>query len=193
MGLILGIIGLVKSGSKGAGKGLSIAAIVLAPLAIVVSLVVTAWAVGFVEDRVKDISTAENSPATVTGKIGQPVKDGRFTFVVKSVRCGMVTSEGLSPSKPGYEFCAVHVSVSNDGNDRQSFDPSLIEGFIGGDRYVAHSVATEAANSGGVTESINPGRPIQVVVLIDVPAGKSLDKVEVHDGILSDGTSVSVT
>lgn len=194
LGLIFGIIGLVKSRSSGTGKGLSIAAIVLAVAAFVISVVVNLAAVAVVDNAVKDIEKGENVPAAVAGKIGKSVKDGDFTFVVKSVKCGMTTSGGTLPSKPQGEFCAVNVSVSNHGKEAQMFDASQVEGFIGASKYEADAGASMMANPDTNTflNNINPGNSINAIVLIDVPVGKQLETVELHDSLLSEGTSVSV-
>jgi hypothetical protein len=195
LGLIFGIIGLVTSGSKGAGKGLSIAAIILAVPAVVISIAVTGAAASWVQTKVQDLETAEKTAAPVTGKIGQPVKDGKLTFVVKSVKCGMTTYDGSLPSEPLGEFCVVDVAVSNHGQSEQTVDDILVEGFIAGSRYPANPEATLKANPDPKPSifgrRINPGGSIRTVVLIDVPVGQQLDIVELHDSPLSDGTSVS--
>lgn len=194
LGLIFGIIGLIKSRSRGAGKGLSIAAIVLAVVAFVISVLVNIAAAAVLDTAVKDIGAGENVPAAVTGKIGQSVKDGDFTFVVQSVKCGMTTSGGSIPSKPQGEFCAVKVSVSNHGKEAQMFDASQVEGFIAASKYEADSGASMMANPNTDTflNNINPGNSIKAIVLIDVPVGKQLETVELHDSLFSEGTSVSV-
>lgn len=210
LGLIFAVIGLVTSGSKGAGKGMSIAAIILAVLALVVSIVVTTVAARWVGTKARDFETAQKSAAPVTGTIGQPVKDGRLTFVVKSVKCGVKTYRGSLPAKTLGEFCLVDVSVSNHGDSAQTFADIKVEGFVAASRYEANPEATlkadttpgldaapkAAPNAAGsskrVCPCINPGSVVQTVVLIDVPVGQRLDRVELHDFIFSDGTSVSV-
>jgi hypothetical protein len=194
LGLIFGIIGLVKSGGRGAGKGLSIAAIILAVAAFAISIVVNMTTVAAVNTAVKNINTGQGTPAAVTGKIGQAVKDGSFTFVVHSVKCGMTTSGGSLPSKPQGEFCAVNVSVTNHGTKVQTFDALQVKGFIAGSKYEADAGASAMANPNTDTflTSINPGNSIKAIVLIDVPVGKQLDTVELHDSLFSTGTSVSV-
>ena len=194
LGLIFGIIGLVKSGGRGAGKGLSIAAIILAVAAFAISIVVNMTTVAAVNTAVKNINTGQGTPAAVTGKIGQAVKDGSFTFVVHSVKCGMTTSGGSLPSKPQGEFCAVNVSVTNHGTKAQTFDALQVKGFIAGSKYEADAGASAMANPNTDTflTSINPGNSIKAIVLIDVPVGKQLYTVELHDSLFSTGTSVSV-
>jgi len=194
LGLIFGIIGLVKSGSLGSGKGMSIAAIILSVLAVVISVVVTVVAARWIGEKGTVLEAAQNTAAPVSGTVGQSVKDGDFTFVVKSVKCGMTKYAGSLPAKPLDEFCAVEVSVLNHSQEAQPFDESLVQGFVAGRMYEANSKATQLANPDTKVfqKSIRPGSSIQVVVLIDVPDGKRLDTVELHDFILSDGTSVSV-
>ena len=193
LGLIFGIVGLAKSGSSGPGKGLSIAAIILAVPAIVVSIVITAVAASWMGTKVKEFEISQRVPATVTGKVGQSVKDGKLTFVVKSVKCGMTTYGASLPSKSLGEFCAVDVSVSNHAKSAMMFEDITVEGFVAGSRYEANSVATATANpKTNALLSIEPGNLVKAVVLIDVPVGQQLDTVELHDSPFSDGTSVSV-
>jgi len=195
LGLIFGVIGLVQSGKKGTGKGLSIAAIILAVAAFVISIVVNVTTVAAVDTAVKNLDTGQSAPAQVTGKIGEPVKDGSFTFVVHSVKCGLATSGGSVPSTPQGEFCAVTLTVTNHGKEAQLFSALEVEGFIGGSKYEADSGASAMANPSTDTflNSINPGNSIDATVLIDVPAGRQLDTVELHDSLFSAGTSVSLT
>jgi len=192
LGLIFGIVGLVQSGKRGAGKGLAVAAIILAVAAFVISIVVNMTTVAAVNTAVKNIDTGQGTPAAVTGKLGQAVKDGSFTFVVHSVKCGITTSGGSLPSKPQGEFCAVSVSVTNHGTKAQTFDALEVKGFIAGSKYEADAGASAMANPNTFLTSINPGNAINAIVLIDVPVGKQLDTVELHDSLFSTGTSVSV-
>lgn len=71
LGLIFGIIGLVNSRSKGTGKGLSIAAIVLAVAAFVISFAVNAATASVLDKAVKDVGAGDKVAAAVTPKIGQ--------------------------------------------------------------------------------------------------------------------------
>jgi hypothetical protein len=194
LGLVLGIIGLVQSGKRRAGKGLSIAAIVLALAAFLISTLVNTATFTALNTAAKNIGSGQGTPAEVTGQLGQLVKDGSFTFVVHSVKCGMTTSGGSFPSKPKGEFCAVNVSVANRGTKAQLFDAVEVKGFIAGSKYEADAVASAMANPSTDTflNNINPGNTIKVIVLIDVPAGQQLETVELHDSLFSTGTSVSV-
>ena len=194
LGLISGIVGMMKSGERKAGKGLSIAAVILAVAAFLITAVVDVVVLKVLDSKVNAISEALTVAAPVTGKIGQTVKDGDFTFVVKSVKCGRTTSGGVDPSEATDEFCAVDLSVTNGGKDVNTFDDSQVEGFSAGRRHVANSEASMRANSytNLFPKVVKPGQVLRYVVLIDVPVGEQLDTVELHDSILTDGTSVSV-
>ena len=194
VGLLFGIVGLIKSGERKAGKGLSIAAVILAVAAFLISVVVHVVVLKVLDSKASAISEAQTVAAPVTGKIGQTVKDGDFTFIVRSVTCGRTTSGGVDPSKAAGEFCAVDLSVTNNGKDVNTFDDSQVEGFSAGRRHVANSEASMRANSytNAFPKVIKPGQGLRSVVVIDVPVGEQLDTVELHDSILTDGTSVSV-
>jgi hypothetical protein len=194
VGLISGIVGLITSGERRAGKGLSIAAVILAVAAFPITVVVHVVVLKVLDSKASAISEAQTLAAPVTGKIGQTVKDGDYTFVVNSVKCGKTTSGGVDPSKPADEFCAVDLSVTNDGKDVNTFDDSQVEGFSAGRRHVANPEASMRANSytNVFPKVVKPGQVLRSVVLIDVPVGEQLDTVELHDSILNDGTSVSL-
>ena len=194
VGLIFGIVGLIKSGKRKAGKRLSIAAVILAVAAFLITVVVNVVVLNVLDSKVSAITGAQTVAAPVTGKIGQTVKDGDLTFVVKSVTCGRTTSGGVDPSKATGEFCVVDLTVTNGGKDVNTFDDSQVEGFSAGRRHVANSEASMRANSytNVFPKVVRPGQVLRSVVLIDVPVGEQLDTVELHDSILTDGTSVSV-
>jgi hypothetical protein len=166
VGLISGIIGLIKSGERKAGKGLSIAAVILAVAAFLITVVVDVVVLKVLDSKVSAISEALTVAAPVTGKTGQTVKDGDFTFVVKSVKCGMTTSGGPVPSKATEEFCAVDLSVTNGGKDVNTFDDSQVEGFSAGRRHVANSEATMRANTytNVFPKVVQPGQVLRSVV-----------------------------
>jgi hypothetical protein len=112
--------------------------------------------------------------------------------VVNAVNCGMTTSGGSLPSKPQGQFCAVNVAVTNQGTKAAIFDALDVKGFIGDSKYEADAGASAMLNPNTFLTTINPGNSIKATVLIDVPVGKQLDTVELHDSLFSTGTSVSV-
>jgi len=63
LGLIFGIVGLVKAGGLGTGKGLSIAAIILSVLALVISFVMTFWAARWIGENGEGFAASQNTAA----------------------------------------------------------------------------------------------------------------------------------
>ena len=112
LGLIFGIIGLVQSRSKGAGKGLSIAAIVLAVAAFVIAVVVNLAAATVLDTAVKSVGAADKVAPAVTGtntsgssdtsKSDSSFKDGVLTTPEMKIE---ITDHKIIPvGKKGNEY-----------------------------------------------------------------------------------------
>lgn len=130
------------------------------------------------------------------GGIGDPVRDGKFEFVVNSVECGAkkVGSEFLEEKAQG-QFCLVDVTVTNIGDEAQLFDAGSQKGTTDTGATVdadgsASLVVPE--NEDSFLEEINPGNSIDVVVVYDIAKDQKLTALELHDSILSDGVVVSL-
>lgn len=97
-------LGLVQSNKRNAGKGMSIAGIVLAGLSILGVVLSGMLFTAAVDSAVK---AGGNSAAVqpLTGKMKTDVKDGDFTFMVNSSVCGLKTSGGLVPDVLQGQFC----------------------------------------------------------------------------------------
>lgn len=128
--------------------------------------------------------------------IGDAVRDGKFEFVVKSVKCGVrkVGSDFLE-EKPQGQFCLVDMSVTNIGDESQLFDAGSQKGTTDSGVTVdadgsASLVIPENENS--FIESINPGNSIEVVVVYDIAKNQDLVSLELYDSIFSNGVSVSL-
>src|SRR4051812_47104283 len=67
---------------------------------------------------------SEDKPAK-TAKIGQPARDGKFEFTVKSAKCGVakVGSSMLGEKAQG-QFCLITVNVKNIGKEPQTLSDS---------------------------------------------------------------------
>jgi hypothetical protein len=125
--------------------------------------------------------------------VGQEVRDGKFAFVVKGVRRS--TGEGMA--KPRGEFVVVTMTVTNIGNEPQSFfiqNQKLIDGS--GKQYAADFSAASWINSGQGNESMlmdmNPGFTITTQVPFDVPVGTTASAIEVHDSAFSGGAKINL-
>lgn len=129
--------------------------------------------------------------------LNTPVRDGKFEFVVSSVRCGNPTvgRAPLSRTAQG-QFCLVDVSVRNIGQEGQAFADAYQKAYgTDGSKFGADSAAGLFANASGAAlfTVINPGNQVRGTIVFDIPKGAALSKVELHDSLLSGGVSVSVS
>lgn len=139
----------------------------------------------------------EKDQPDAAAKIGSAVRDGKFEFTVKSVKCGesKVGSEFLSKTAQG-QFCVVNVQVKNIGNEARTFDSSNQRAFGVGDvKYSSDGVASLYANENNESfiNEINPGNSIAANVVFDIPKDGKLLVVELHDSAFSGGVKVSLT
>ena len=107
-------------------------------------------------------------------QIGKPVRDGKFEFTVKSVKCGIskVGGEYLSTKAQG-QFCAVQLKIENIGDEPQSMFADNQYAFDGKNRkFSADSEASIYDDRRQVLwEEINPGNSVKGKVYFDVPKG----------------------
>lgn len=127
--------------------------------------------------------------------LGQPASDGKFTFTVNTVKCGIPsvgdTANGLGATAQG-QFCDVNLKVANTSSESQDFSSSNQYAFSPtGSKY---SDSTEATIAAGVDQNvfsgINPGNSITTDFYYDIPAGTSIAKFELHDSAFSGGVTV---
>ncbi|RAO27762.1 hypothetical protein PSN13_05650 [Micromonospora saelicesensis] len=139
---------------------------------------------------------AEEKPAK-TAKIGQPARDGKFEFTVKSSKCGVakIGSDMLGQKAQG-QFCLVTVNVKNIGKEAQMFDGSSQKAYAAdGTEYSADTGAAIYANKNAETflNDINPGNQVNGVVVFDIPKNVKLTKLELHDSMFSGGVTVALS
>lgn len=125
-----------------------------------------------------------------------PVHDGRFEFVVNRIQCGIESIEldRFSETADG-QFCLVHLSVRNIGDQPQMFSDAEQKAFgPDGAEYGADSAASVLANRGTDVHlrKINPGNRISGVVVFDIPPSSGIVRLQLHDSLLSAGTQVVV-
>jgi hypothetical protein len=140
---------------------------------------------------------AAASKAT-TAKIGEPVRDGQFEFVITSNKCGETTvgTSQYAQAKAQGQFCRVNMTIKNIGDKAQSLfadNQKLVDGS--GKEYSYASTATiYAAPTGGSTwyDQINPGNTVTGDVIFDVPAGVTPVTAVLHDSSFSGGVKVSL-
>lgn len=131
-----------------------------------------------------------------TSGIGRPVRDGKFEFVVKSVKCGVdsVGDDFLNQKAQG-QFCLVTLTVQNIGDEPQTFnDFDQLGHDSKGREYKPDSEAGIYANEDTNVwlNEINPGNKITGVLVFDIPDGTKLTTLELHDSAFSGGVEVSL-
>ncbi|MGW3793837.1 DUF4352 domain-containing protein [Micromonospora arida] len=141
-------------------------------------------------------ANAEEKPAK-TAKIGQPARDGKFEFTVKSSKCGVakIGSDMLGQKAQG-QFCLVTVNVKNIGKEAQMFDGSSQKAYAAdGTEYSADTGAAIYANKNAETflNDINPGNQVNGVVVFDIPKNVKITKLELHDSMFSGGVDVALS
>ncbi|MBY0287492.1 MAG: DUF4352 domain-containing protein [Mycobacteriaceae bacterium] len=139
------------------------------------------------EDTPSRTPSASNTPwspeAADTGQasagINQPVRDGKFEFVVN----GISTQRG---------FVVVQMQVTNIGNEAQTFFPQnqkLIDSA--GREFECDTMAVYEFNDDGITE-LNPGLSTAILVPFQAPPNTAFSAVEVHDSAFSGGARVTL-
>ncbi|MEO3777294.1 DUF4352 domain-containing protein [Micromonospora sp. B11E3] len=135
--------------------------------------------------------------AAKTAKIGQPARDGKFEFTVKSSKCG-VSKVGTSMlgDKAQGQFCLITIKVKNIGKEPQTLDGGSQKAYAAdGTEYSSDTEAGLYANEEQSTffEEINPGNQVTGVFVFDIPKNVKLTKLELHDSMFSGGVTVSLT
>jgi Protein kinase domain/Domain of unknown function (DUF4352) len=127
--------------------------------------------------------------------LGDPVRDGQFRFVVRSVDCGARSvGQGLGRKQALGQFCLVALQVENTGGEGRTFGGGQQYLFDrAGDRLDPDLDATTRHGGGRlVWTHLNPGQRLAGTLVYDVPDPVELARVELHDAPFSDGASVSL-
>jgi hypothetical protein len=124
----------------------------------------------------------------------EPVRDGKFEFVVKSLTCGKAKEgdEVLNKTAQG-QYCEVALSVKNIGTEAQIFDGSSQKAKgANGATYENDGEAEIYANSDNDTflNKINPGNQATGTVIFDIPKDGKIVSLELHDSPFSGGVTV---
>jgi hypothetical protein len=132
-----------------------------------------------------------------TAKIGEPARDGKFEFTVKSVKCGVskVGTDLLGDRAQG-QFCLITVNVKNIGKEPQTLADSNQKAYAAnGTEYSTDTEAAIYANKDQQTlfNEINPGNQVTGVLVFDIPKNVTLTKLELHDSPFSGGVEVALT
>ena len=199
VGLILGIIALAKKQSK----GLAISGIVISSLGLLFFASIIGPGSKAVNDASKGINDGINSSSskpssknqTPAGKIGEPVRDGRFEFTVLSQECGItkVGNEYLSKTAQG-QYCKVNIKVKNIGDKPQSLSSSSQKLFSSDNKEFStddSAMIYDNSNSQSVwLNEINPGNEVTGNLIFDMPNGVAPSSIKLFDSAFSGGVIV---
>jgi hypothetical protein len=139
-------------------------------------------------------SAAKKKAGPKTAGLGQPVKDGKFTFTVTKVERGpaRIGDQYLGKTAQG-KFVFVHVTVQNHGDEAQSFLGDNQKLLAGGKEYSADSEASiYLKDSKSLFEEINPGNTVKGRIVYDLPKSVTPESIELHDSVFSGGVKVSL-
>lgn len=134
-------------------------------------------------------SGGESEPA-----VGEDAVDGQFTFVVESFECGATeVKDGLLIHTANAEFCLLHMTVTNTGDEGRDF-LSAVQGLFSysGGRLTPSNEATLILNPDVDNEAINPGLSIDATVVFDIADPDDIEFAHLKDAPLSQGVKVRV-
>ena len=147
----------------------------------------------------RDVTTstaAETTTTTEAGlpKIGDPVRDGHFEFVVTGLEApgAIYQPEGLLKDEANGAWLVIYVTVENVGDREQAFLAGNQKILWDGKEYGGEGFTWNGTN----VEDLNPGVALEATLMFDVPDGfPNLGAgtiLELHDSAFSGGVSVSL-
>jgi hypothetical protein len=132
--------------------------------------------------------------------LNQAARDGKFEFVVQSIKCGIAREgDNLTGATAQGQFCEVHMTVMNIGNDTQAFSGDDEKAFdAAGREYSVNDDASRTADFSAHRRTfdlpqLNPGDTVTTVVIFDIPTGQTITKLELHDTPSSGGVTINVS
>jgi hypothetical protein len=135
------------------------------------------------------------------GVVGQPVQDGGFTFLVRSMDCGKKTigtptSEYDSSRRAKDEFCIIDLGVRNTGSTTESFSISSQDVFgpsgvsLNDDILAEDALARDEGKKFALFVQIAPGGSLDTKLVFDTPPTQRPDRIVLHQGYSSGGISI---
>jgi hypothetical protein len=127
--------------------------------------------------------------------VGVPVRDGQLEFVVTSWRCGVGRlSRGPISRRPHGQYCLAALTARNIGGQPRT----LVEWIeklhdTSGHTYNAEVSARLLIPDQNIWDVVSPGETAHGTLAFDIPVDAQPASLELHDGVVSDGTAVSLT
>lgn len=139
-------------------------------------------------------SQQQAAPPESTANMGRPVDDGKFQFTVTGIETPGKTIGDVLPEEAQGTWVIVRVDVTNTGNEAGMLIADSQKAFDSEGREF--SAATAIGYEGwdkAFANEINPGNTVKdAPIVFDVPEGTTLDRIELHDSLFSNGTTVSL-
>lgn len=141
--------------------------------------------------RIATTTTTTTKPPPKRAGIGDPVRDGKFEFVVIDVeQPGKILGSGGLEDEALGTWLIVRIKVTNVSDEAQSF-------FAGNQKLTLGAATYDAASftwSGTALEDLNPGLSFEAIVPFDVPESFPRDGtgavLTLHDSAFSGGVEV---
>ena len=131
--------------------------------------------------------------AKMASGVGDTVKDGKFSFTVTKVKCGIPSfGDALGTAKAQGQFCKVSMTVKNHSGEPNLLSDDDQYAFDAAGNKFSADVKAGIYDSGSqmFLEEVNPGNSVKGNVYFDVPKGTKLVKLELHDSMFSGGANV---
>jgi len=190
LGLIFGVIGLVQSGKRDADKGLSIAAIILAVVAFVVSIVVSTSVVATVNKAVKNLPSASGTPSAS----GKPIAKVGDTITLNGMDTGSkakitavkvvdptTSTDGISTPAAGSRYVAVEFQIQNTGTVPYEDAPDNGAKVIDTSGHQFDSTTVISVSAGPLFEAtvtLRPGEKAVGYTVFEVPKTSRVARVQ---------------
>lgn len=130
-----------------------------------------------------------------TAKVGQRVRDGKFTFTVTKIEDGVahLGPSGVGDTAQG-QYVLVSVKVTNHGDEAQYLDDSAQYLYSRNHKKFSVDPGADIDLDGNNVwlNQINPGNTVKGVFVFDVPKHVDLDRIELHDSMFSGGVTVDL-
>jgi hypothetical protein len=190
LGLIFGVIGLVKSGSKGTGKGLSIAAIILAVVAFVISVVINTTTVTALNTAVKNLPSApatSAAPGKTNAGIGDTIALKGIDAAAKAQVTAMkvvdpaTSTSGFDTPAAGSRYVAVQFQIQNTGTVVYDDAPGNSAKIADTSGHQFDSVIVDSVTAGPLfptTLKISPGEKAVGYLVFELPTTSKVANVQ---------------
>ncbi|MEU8369213.1 hypothetical protein [Micromonospora tulbaghiae] len=130
--------------------------------------------------------------SSVTGALGQPLRETAFEFTVYRVSCG---ADVLPPASGGGRPCLATVGVRNLTNEDQTWHGQLQRAYLPSGNWVAADEdATRVANLGRdvFSQPVAAGRRVLLPLVFTMRGDEPPKRLELRSGVFSAGVRVDV-